>query len=301
MTEVSALVSRGAWWRWALVSLTVSATTFATIHATRNVALFPGLALLSSLVVPGTVLAYVVGRGGTGLAGLAGVAGAFLLAAFGATVVAAVAEWGLFGDWAHAALHTTSDAAVRVHPPPPMPPWKAAVASLVEESAKLTCVVLAGRALWRTRSGGGLGGLVLGVAAGAGFAVIESAGYTFNAFLADRGALALPLHIAFLRGALAPMGHVAWTGLLGAAWFSARQSGRWVAGAWATAGVLALHTAWDAFPAGLRALGVTASPLVGHLLLALVVGVPGLAALLVAMRRVSPPEAAAMTANPSGP
>lgn len=301
MTEPAVTVSRGAWWWWALVSVGVSAVTVATIHLTRNVALFPGLALLSSLVVPGAVLAYVVGRVGAGTAGLAGVAVALLFAAFGATVVAAVAEWALFGDWAHAAHYAA--ARTHPHPPPPTPPWKAALASLVEESAKLACVLAAGRGLWRTRRGGALDGLVLGVAAGAGFAVVESAGYTFTAFLADRGALSLPLHIAVLRGTLSPMGHVAWSGLLGASWFFARQHGRWGVAAWATAGVLALHAAWDAFPAALKALGVMPPPFVDHLLLALVVGVPGLAALLVTMRRAAslPPASLAASASPPVP
>ena len=66
-------------------------------------------------------------------------------------------------------------------------------------------------------------------------------------------------------------------------------------------GVLALHTAWDAFPAGLTALGVAPPSLVADLLLALLVGLPGLGALLVTMRRVAPPGAPATADPPCGP
>ena len=95
----------------------------------------------------------------------------------------------------------------------------APAAGIVEEIGKLIAVVL------MVRKGDKLyilNGCLFGAAVGAGFAAFESAGYAFNSFLSrlpdktEEGifyAASGMVQSILLRGALAPFGHVAWTGI----------------------------------------------------------------------------------------
>ena len=89
----------------------------------------------------------------------------------------------------------------------------AILAGLIEESVKLA-------ALWKCRS---LlkhryvhNGLLVGAALGAGFAAFESTGYAFAALLEADAISVMELNI-FLRGVLAPLGHIIWTAIVCAA------------------------------------------------------------------------------------
>ena len=93
-------------------------------------------------------------------------------------------------------------------------------------------------------------GLVIGVAAGMGFAALETMGYAFTALLASRGDIGAVQETLFVRGLTAPAGHTAWTGLTaGALWaLIASPSGKRLLAFLATfAGAVALHTCWDSF------------------------------------------------------
>jgi len=95
----------------------------------------------------------------------------------------------------------------------------APAAGIVEEIGKLIAVVL------MVRKGDKLyilNGCLFGAAVGAGFAAFESAGYAFNSFLSmlpDKSEAGIfyaasgMVKSILLRGALAPFGHVAWTGI----------------------------------------------------------------------------------------
>lgn len=65
------------------------------------------------------------------------------------------------------------------------------------------------------RYGWQLNGLLFGAAVGAGFAGFESAGYAFRYLLKD--SLDAALEVIWLRGILAPGGHVIWTAMVGSA------------------------------------------------------------------------------------
>lgn len=60
-----------------------------------------------------------------------------------------------------------------------------------------------------------LPGLLVGASVGAGFAAFESAGYAMNYLLT--GGWDIMLDVIFLRGILAPGGHIAWAAITGAA------------------------------------------------------------------------------------
>ncbi|GAB3959657.1 hypothetical protein GCM10028805_56180 [Spirosoma harenae] len=89
----------------------------------------------------------------------------------------------------------------------------ASSAGIVEESGKLLAVLL----LMRTKKQYHwiLNGLLFGAAVGTGFAAFESSGYAFVVLL--RGGFSQAISTIFLRGVLAPFGHVVWTAITAAA------------------------------------------------------------------------------------
>src|ERR671929_167011 len=68
-------------------------------------------------------------------------------------------------------------------------------------------------------------GLLLGVACGAGFAVLETMGYAFVVLVQSGGDVGAVQQVLFLRGVLSPAAHMAWTGLAAAALFTAAAAG----------------------------------------------------------------------------
>ncbi len=117
---------------------------------------------------------------------------------------------------------------------------------LIEEGAKLIGPLAV---LSFTRHRLPADGLLLGVATGAGFAVLETMGYAFVALVQSRGNLAVVDGVLLIRGVLSPAAHMAWTGLAAAALWQiagARNRGRAVLGFAAMYLVaVALHTTWD--------------------------------------------------------
>jgi protease PrsW len=118
---------------------------------------------------------------------------------------------------------------------------------LIEEAAKLVVPVVLVLVLRRHRHPAD--GLLLGVACGAGFAVLETMGYAFVVLVQAKGDLDVVQQVLFLRGVLSPAAHMAWTGLAAAALFTAAAEG-WrgravprFAGVFAV--VVVLHTIWD--------------------------------------------------------
>jgi len=123
---------------------------------------------------------------------------------------------------------------------------------LIEESTKLIGVLLVAR---RGRHTSGLDGIILGAAAGMGFAAFESTGYVFTDFLQSGGNITEAVALTLLRGVVSPVGHGTWTAILAGALFS--ESGiygyninRRVIGAFLT--VVILHGLWDGIPYALN-------------------------------------------------
>lgn len=162
---------------------------------------------------------------------------------------------------------------------------------LIEETAKVIVPLLVLAIAHRATRGGGI---VVGIAAGTGFAVLETMGYGFNALLERGGGLEALDATLILRAVLVPAGHVAWTGAICAAiWHlvEGRRKGLAVLELVITyIAAIVLHTAWDA----------TASALL-HVLIGLV-SVGALVFLIVRAHRARvrgplAPAAAATTAR----
>jgi len=127
-------------------------------------------------------------------------------------------------------------------------PFTFLLVGIIEESAKILGVLVIAR---RMRHNSEMDGLILGAAAGMGFAALESMGYVFNAFVMSGGSLTATVMVTLVRGILSPLGHGTWTAILASVLF--RESGKehfrinWkVILAFFTVAVL--HGLWDGLP-----------------------------------------------------
>jgi RsiW-degrading membrane proteinase PrsW (M82 family) len=139
----------------------------------------------------------------------------------------------------------------------------------LEELAKLVALLVVARGMARHTV---RDGVVLGAAVGFGFAALETSGYAFGALLDRQGgvvhlSLGSLVFTELLRGILAPVGHGAWTAILGGVLFGASRNGHLrftpaVLGAYVLVSVL--HGLWDSMRgiATFLATLFTASPVV---------------------------------------
>jgi RsiW-degrading membrane proteinase PrsW (M82 family) len=118
----------------------------------------------------------------------------------------------------------------------------------IEEFVKILGVLIIAR---RWRHDQEMDGLILGAAAGMGFAALESSGYAFTAFLLSKGSLTAVVIVTLLRGILSPVGHGSWTAILASVLFRESKGNefhinRKVLGAYFTVAIL--HGLWDGVP-----------------------------------------------------
>jgi RsiW-degrading membrane proteinase PrsW (M82 family) len=192
---------------------------------TRDTILVPTVILLGSFLVPVTVVAWALGRGGAGRLPESALAIGFLIAGTLGVALSAVTEITLLPSAAGTFLGI----------------------GIIEEGTKAAVVALVARGLatHRVRDG-----MVLGAVVGAGFASFESAGYALTAVIghADDHPVLRILGTEAFRALLAPFGHITWTALMGGAIFAAwaRPPGWWRRLGGTFAGVAVLHGLWDA-------------------------------------------------------
>ncbi len=192
---------------------------------TQNLNLFPTLLLVGAVTVPAAVLllAFAVDRPAQG---------------HGALIAATAVAGGIVGTTSAGLLEYRTLTAM---------PWLGMVAvGFIEEAVKLIVPVII--LISSRRHPRGLG-VVLGIASGAGFAVLETMGYGFTALVETKGNVTAVDSTLLLRALLAPAGHVAWTGMtVWALWRlgdrpQPRHAVRTAIGAYLLAVIL--HSAWD--------------------------------------------------------
>jgi len=117
---------------------------------------------------------------------------------------------------------------------------------LIEESVKLIFPIIL-YVGWRYRHEAD--GLLFGIAAGMGFAALETMGYSLVTFLQSRGDISVLQQVLTIRGVLSPAGHAAWTGFVCAVLWRERERQGHITINWRVLGtfVLAvvLHAVWD--------------------------------------------------------
>lgn len=213
-----------------VVGLVLFGAVQQAIVSTGNPNLVPSLLLLGTLLVPVTFVIYVDGRVPVYDLPLSTLLICGLLGGVLGTVLASVGE---------------SDTFRRLGGLP------TPLIALIEEAAKL--IIPIGVLMFTRHRSDPADGLLVGVAVGTGFAVLETLGYGLVTLLATRGDLAATETLLLVRGVLAPAGHAAWTGLAAAALWQAHAD-RWRPRATAAAVgtfvlVVVLHALWDTFPA----------------------------------------------------
>jgi RsiW-degrading membrane proteinase PrsW (M82 family) len=117
---------------------------------------------------------------------------------------------------------------------------------LIEESVKLIFPIIL-YAGWRYRHEAD--GLIFGIAAGMGFAALETMGYSLVSFLQSQGDINVLRQVLTIRGFLSPAGHAAWTGFVCAVLWRERERNGRVAINWHVLGTfvlaIVLHAVWD--------------------------------------------------------
>ena len=217
-------------WSWLLVLL-IGGVLFELVRraivSTGNPNLVPSLILLGAAVVPAAFVVFIAGRRLVFDVGAGTVALTALIGGVIGVVTAGALEYGTLRR-----LGTLPMTGV----------------GLIEEFAKL--LVPAALFLVARRHLHPADGLLLGVASGAGFAILETMGYAFVVLLQSKGDLAVVDNVLFVRGILSPAAHMAWTGIAAAAlWDAGAHRWRGAAAArfiGAFLVVVGLHTAWDA-------------------------------------------------------
>lgn len=122
------------------------------------------------------------------------------------------------------------------------------IVGVIEEFAKIIGVIIIAR---RRKYNSYKDGIILGAAAGMGFAAFESTGYAFSAFLQSGGNLSATVLITLIRGLTAPVGHGTWTAIFSGVLLNESVSGnfrfnRKVIFTYLT--VVVLHGLWDGLP-----------------------------------------------------
>lgn len=222
---------RRAWLRILLGGVVLYVAGLVILGITSNPNLFPTVVMLGNLLVPVAYVAFFYQRRHLSDLALPSVAAAFFWGGVLGTFAAALLE-PIF-------IHRLSFAT-------------AFLVGLIEEGAKVLGILVVARQRRHDRE---IDGLILGAAAGMGFAALESTGYAFTAFLDSlqkgEGALGPIVAITLLRGALAPVGHGTWTALLASVLFREGMAthfrlNRAVLGAFLL--VVVLHGLWDGLP-----------------------------------------------------
>ncbi len=216
-----------SWWRVLLVGLLLYFVGIFILVLSGNPVLFPTVVMLGNFVVPITYVAFFYDRRHLSQLSLPTTAMGFFYG-------------GVLGVFASALLEPIF---VR-----PSDPASVFVVGLIEEAAKILGVLVIAR---RRHHYTELDGVILGAAAGMGFASLESNGYAFVAFLQSRGSLSVTVMVTLLRGLLSPLGHGTWTAILASVLFressaSGFRINRKVIGAYLTVSIL--HGLWDGLP-----------------------------------------------------
>lgn len=221
------LVRRWAWVGTFVIGSGLYLLVLAVLTDTGNPNLFPTMILLGALVVPLTFVMFAAGRSGRWLIDGPTLGGALLFGGVVGVVVAGLLEY---------------DAMRKLGALPMLG------VGLIEEAAKLVVpaiLVLFFGHRYRHSIGGGI---VIGVAVGTGFAVLETMGYAFVALLQSGGNVGAAEQSLFIRGLLSPAGHASWTGITcwGLWRFAVAPSGKRFLGFLGMYAVaVALHTTWD--------------------------------------------------------
>lgn len=229
----SAPAGTSSWWRVLLTGLLFYVTTLGALILTRNPILFPTVVMVGSFMIPITYVAFFYDRRHLSRLTVPKIAQGFIYG-------------GLLGVLAASLLEPLFIRRLDFA--------TAFGVGLIEEFVKILGILVIARHM---RHDAEMDGLLLGVAAGMGFAALESNGYAFTSFLRSQGSLSVTVFVMLLRGVLSPIGHGTWTAILTSVLFRESRAGHFrfnskVVGAYLTVSIL--HGLWDGLPGAITAL-----------------------------------------------
>jgi RsiW-degrading membrane proteinase PrsW (M82 family) len=223
----TARLRKNSWWRVLLSGLLFYIVSLIALILTSNPNLFPTVVMIGSFLIPVTYVAFFYDRRHLSNLSLPTTARGFVYG-------------GILGVLAASLLEPLFIQKLDF--------LTAFVVGLIEEFAKILGVLVIARRLHHDSE---MDGIILGAAAGMGFAALESNGYAFSSFLRSGGSLSLTVGVTLLRGILSPLGHGTWTAILAGILFRESKDGHFhfnlkVIGTYLTVSVL--HGLWDGLP-----------------------------------------------------
>ncbi len=241
---------RRYWLRVLFVGFIVYAATILAFMLTGNIHLFPSIVLIGNFLVPVAFVSFFYEKRDLFSVNMSATALCFFYGGALGTIAASLLEPVFISE-----LTFTT----------------AFIVGIIEEFTKLIGVFLIAR---HRHYNSMLDGIILGSAAGMGFAAFESTGYAFSTFLQSGGSLTHTVFITLLRGIASPVGHGTWTAILSSVLLRESVQGRFfingkVIKSYIT--VVVLHGLWNGFPLIIRFLFPwTFSVITGQILLGLI-------------------------------
>lgn len=225
--EEEILRKTSKWWKVMAIGFIIYLIGLVVLIITQNPNIFPSIVMLGNFLVPVTYVTFFYERKHRSNVGMLKTAASFFYGGFVGTFAAAVLE----PIFVHKLNSTT-----------------AIIIGLIEEFTKFLGVLFILRRKKHTLI---IDGIILGAAAGMGFAALESSGYAFNMFLRSGGNLTFMAYVTLLRGILSPLGHGTWTAILTGIFLKERSLGHFRLNANVIRGyllVVLLHGLWDGLP-----------------------------------------------------
>lgn len=216
------------WYKLLLVGILTYIIGLAVLVFTGNSNMFPAIVILGNFLIPVTYVAFFYERRHFSKVRMIDILVSFYYGGFLGTFSAAMLEPIFIGN---------------------MDLKGAFIIGVIEEIVKIIGVLILIRHKCNSLR---VDGIILGAAAGMGFAALESSGYTFTTFWQGGGSLSSAVYTTLLRGVLSPLGHGTWTAILAGSLVSQCSCGNAkinikVIGAYIT--VVILHGLWDGLPA----------------------------------------------------
>ena len=178
------------WLKVLIGSLVLLTVTDLLLLSTNNPAFVPTVLLIGAFLVPVTFVVFIYQRVPVGDIPWVKVAASFCWGGSLGIILA-----GVLGYWIVDRMGLFAVVGV----------------GLIEETAKLVLplvIFMYGRYLHEAD------GLLFGVAAGMGFASLETMGYGFVSYVDDPGSVGYLNQLLLVRGLFSPVGHAAWTGIV---------------------------------------------------------------------------------------
>ena len=229
---------RYKWWRLLIKGLIIYIVGLKVLELTQKPNLFPSIVMLGNFLIPVIYVAFLYQK-----RTLSNVSMPMTVAGF--------FYGGFLGVFASAMLEPIFIQNISFS--------TAIFVGIIEEFAKIIGVLV----IFRNRDHDlQLDGLIIGAAAGMGFAALESSGYAFATFIKSGGSLSATVYITMLRGILSPLGHGTWTAILATVLLRESAPRKFtlnlrVIRAYVT--VVVLHGLWNGIPSVIRM--ITPSPI----------------------------------------